>query len=60
MRHIGIGRPHAGTRVLVWTRGLHIRIINPATGEILRDLTLDLTRDYQPAGTPPGRKPRPK
>jgi len=60
LHHIGIGRPHAGTRVLVWTRGLDIRIINPATGELLRDLTLDPTRDYQPTGAPPGRKPRPK
>jgi transposase InsO family protein len=60
LRHIGIGRPHAGTRVLILTRGPHIRIIHPATGELLRDLTLDLTRNYQPSGAPRGRKPRPK
>jgi transposase InsO family protein len=60
LHHIGIGRPHAGTRVLVWTRGPDVRIINPATGELLRQLTLDPTRDYQPTGAPPGRKPRPK
>jgi transposase InsO family protein len=59
-RHIGIGRTHAGTRVLVCTRDRDIRIIHPATGELLRQLTLDLTRDYQPTGAPPGRKPRPK
>jgi hypothetical protein len=28
-----------------------VRIINAATGEILRELTIDLTRDYQPRGT---------
>ena len=33
---------------------LHIRVINAATGELLRDLTLDPTRDYQPTGRPPG------
>ena len=27
---------------------LDIRIINPTTGELLRQLTLDPTRDYQP------------
>ena len=30
---------------------LHIRVINAATGELLRELTLDPTRDYQPTGT---------
>jgi hypothetical protein len=33
---------------------LNIRIINAATGELLRQLTLDPTRDYQPTGRPPG------
>jgi transposase InsO family protein len=60
LRHIGIGRPHARTRVLIHTRGLDIRIIHPVTGELIRQLTLDLTRNYQPTGAPPGRKPRPK
>ena len=32
---------------------LHIRVINAATGELLRELTLDPTRDYQPTGRPP-------
>ena len=27
---------------------LDIRIINPTSGELLRQLTLDPTRDYQP------------
>jgi hypothetical protein len=34
---------------------LHIRVINAATGELLRQLTLDPTRNYQPTGKP--RKP---
>ena len=45
---------HAQTPVLMLVRDLHIRVINAATGEILRDLTLDPTRNYQPAGRPPG------
>ena len=54
LHHIGIGRTHARTHVLMLIQDLHIRIINAATGELLRDLTLDPTRDYQPTGRPPG------
>ncbi len=52
--HTGIGRTHARTRVLLLIRDLDIRIINAATGELLRQLTLDPARNYQPAGRPPG------
>jgi hypothetical protein len=55
--HIGIGRTHARTHVLLLVQDLHIRIINAATGELLRDLTLDTTRNYQPTGRPPGPPP---
>jgi transposase InsO family protein len=54
LHHIGIGRIHAGTAVLVLVQDLHIRVINAATGEQLRELTLDPTRDYQPTGAPKG------
>ncbi|WP_281262742.1 hypothetical protein [Streptomyces cahuitamycinicus] len=33
---------------------LDVRIVNAATGELLRDLTIDPSRDYQPTGRPPG------
>jgi polyisoprenoid-binding protein YceI len=33
---------------------LNVRIINTATGELLRQLTLDPARAYQPTGRPPG------
>jgi hypothetical protein len=56
LHHIGIGRTHARTPVLILVADLDIRVINAATGEILRHLTLDVTTDYQPLGTPPGRK----
>ena len=54
LHHIGIGRTHARTRVLVLVHDLDIHIIDAATGEVLRHLTLDPTRNYQPTGRPPG------
>lgn len=51
---IGIGRTHARTHVLILVHDLDIRIINAATGELLRDLVLDPTRRYQPTGAPKG------
>ena len=39
LRHIGIGRTHAGTDILLLVQDLEVRIVNAATGEILRDLT---------------------
>ena len=56
--HIGIGRTHARTRVQMLVRDLDIRVINAATGELLRELTLDPGRNYQPTGRPPGPRPR--
>jgi transposase InsO family protein len=52
--HIGAGRTHAGTHVLLIVQDLHVRIIDAATGELLRDLTLDPARNYQPTGRKPG------
>jgi hypothetical protein len=54
LHHIGIGRAYAGTRILLLIQDLHIPIINAATGELLRELTLDPARDYQPTGAPKG------
>ena len=58
LHHIGIGRTHTRTPVLMLIQDLHIRVINAATGELLRELTLNPARDYQPTGLPPGPKPR--
>ena len=41
LHHIGIGRTHAGTHVMLLVQDLDIRVINAATGELLRELTLD-------------------
>ncbi len=57
LHHIGVGRTYAGTYVLLLIQDLDIRIINAATGEILRELTLDPAKDYQPTGRPPGPTP---
>jgi transposase len=54
---IGVGRTHTGTHVLVLVRDLDIRIINAATGELLRELVLDPTRRYQSTRRPPGTHP---
>jgi transposase InsO family protein len=55
--HIGVGRTHARTCVLLLVRDLDIRIINAATGELLRQLTLDPARNYQPTRHPAGPTP---
>jgi transposase InsO family protein len=54
LHHIGVGRTYAGTHVLLLVQDLDIRVLNAATGELLRELTLDPTRDYQPTRRPPG------
>ncbi|MFZ3306037.1 MAG: IS481 family transposase [Mycobacterium sp.] len=56
LHHIGVGRTYTGTRVLVLIQDLQIRIIHSATGELLRELTLNPTKDYQPTGAPKGPK----
>jgi transposase InsO family protein len=52
LHHIGIGRAHAATRVLMLVQDLDVRIINAATGELIRELTINPDRDYQPTGHP--------
>jgi len=48
LRHIGIGRTHARTHVILLVHDLEVRVINAITGELLRELTIDLDKDYQP------------
>jgi transposase InsO family protein len=48
LHHIGIGRTHTGQPVILLIDDLDIRVIETTTGELLRHLTLDPTRDYQP------------
>ena len=48
LRHIGIGRTHTGTYVKLLIQNLNVIVVNATTGELLRELTIDTTRDYQP------------
>ena len=48
LHHIGIGRTHARTPVIILAHDLHVRVVNATTGELLRELTIDTNRDYQP------------
>lgn len=48
LRHIGIGRTHARTHVILLIADLDVTIINATTGEVLRELTIEPTKDYQP------------
>jgi hypothetical protein len=54
LHHIGVGRTHARTHVILLVQDLHVRVVNAATGELLRELALDPTKDYQPTGVPKG------
>ena len=54
LRHIGLGRTHARTHIILLVDDLHVRVIHAATGELLRELTIDPNRDYQPTGKPKG------
>ena len=58
MHHIGLGAEHRGVQVIVLVHDLDVRVADATTGELLRQLTIDTTKDYQPLGRPPGPKPR--
>jgi hypothetical protein len=48
LHHIGLGRPHKGRTIKLLIADQNIRIIDPHNGQLIRELTLDPTRDYQP------------
>ena len=47
LHHIGVGRAHKNERVLMLVADLDVRILD-TEGTVLRHLTLDPARDYQP------------
>lgn len=49
--HIGVGRRHAGTKVTILIADLSVRILT-RDGTLLRQLTLDPARNYQPQRLP--------
>jgi hypothetical protein len=49
LHHVGLGRKLTGTRVIALVDGLRVRVLTE-DGELIRELILDPTRDYQPHG----------
>ena len=49
LHHIAVGHAHKGKRVIMLIDGLDVRVLSE-DGELLRHLTLDPTRSYQPKG----------
>lgn len=50
LHHIGIGRAHKGRPIKLLVADRDIRVLDLKTGELIRRLILDPTRDYQPIG----------
>lgn len=48
MRHLGIGRAHAGTPVLLLIHDEHVITSHADTGEVLAEHHIDPAKDYQP------------
>lgn len=48
LRHLGIGRAHAGTKIVILIATPDVMVINRTTGEIIAEHTLDNTRNYHP------------
>lgn len=48
LRHLGIGKAHAGTAVLLLIHDQNVVTSNATTGEIIAEHTIDPDRDYQP------------
>jgi hypothetical protein len=40
LHHVGVGRTHARTHLVMLVNDLQVRIVNAATGELLRELTI--------------------
>ena len=52
LHHVGVGRAHKGRRIIVLVADLDIRVLS-VEGELLRHLTLEPSKDYQPIGSGP-------
>ena len=49
--HLGVGRRHAGTRVMLLVNDRDVRVVND-DGELLAEFTIDPTKCYQPQKRP--------
>lgn len=57
LHHIGLGKRRTGTKVTVLIDDRDIRVLDRRTGQLIRKLVLDPTRDYQPRGVKCGNSP---
>jgi len=56
LRHIAVGAVHRNRKVTLLVAGAEVRIVTE-DGELLRALTLDSSRAYQPLNGREGREP---
>lgn len=59
LHHIGLSRTLNGTRIVVLIEGYNIRVVNPATGELIRELTINPDKRYHGTGAKRGGPTRP-
>ncbi|HEY2632107.1 MAG TPA: hypothetical protein VGI26_06990, partial [Solirubrobacteraceae bacterium] len=52
LHHIGIGRAHKNRPIKLLIADRDIRVIDQQTGELIRQLTINPNRDYQPLNQP--------
>ena len=57
LHHIGLSKRRRGTHVLVLINDRDIRVLDRNSGQLIRKLTLDPSRDYQPRGVKCGNSP---
>jgi transposase InsO family protein len=50
LHHIGLGRAHKGKPIKLLVADRDVRVLDARTGDLIRRLTLDPSRDYQPIG----------
>ncbi len=48
LHHIGVGARHKHQQVVLFIADRDVRVVSAADGELLRHLTLDPSRNYQP------------
>lgn len=54
---IGLSRALAGTKGVMLVQDFEVRVVDEATGELLRALTIDRSKKFQARGVARGRKP---
>ena len=57
LHHIGISKRRRDTKVIILINDLDTRVLDRDTGRLIRKLTLDPARDYQPRGVKCGNSP---